>query len=133
MNNINIILAYSSKYNILRTKKYNYGLGILKTILAFSIIRTHNFNYKSTKNKILLYILRDRRIHVPSFFIMSFYFIHKDLIILNIKIFLKRMEKLLIPYCIWPIIIFILNNYLLNKFINLQKIYSFKLLNSIIV
>lgn len=57
---------------------------------------------------------------------MSFYFMHKELILLNINLFLKRVEKLLIPYLIWPIIIFNLNNYFLNKFIKLQIIYSFK-------
>ena len=87
MNDINIKLAYFSNYDILGTKKFNNWLSILKLILAFSIIRTHNFNYKSTNNKILLYILRDRRIHAPSFFIMPFYFMHKDLVFFHLMEF----------------------------------------------
>ena len=111
-----------TKNKKLNSAKYNYGLGFLKVILAFDIIRSHNFNYNSTKNKILLYIFnRNRKIHVPAFCIMSFYFMHYKLLSSNIKLFLQRIERLLIPYILWPIITFILNNYILNKFIVLDK------------
>ena len=110
-----------SFYKNIMPKKYNYGLGLLKLILAFGVVRSHNFNYNSTKNKILLYLFRKRRTHVPSFFIMSFYFSHNDLLSSNIKIFLKRIERLLIPYILWPLIIYLLNNYILNNFIALEK------------
>ena len=78
---------------IKKNQKYNYGLGLLKVILAFYVICGHNFNPKITKNEILLYILRDRRIHVPSFFIMSFYFLYKELIISNIILFILKELK----------------------------------------
>ena len=52
---------------------------------------------------------------------MSFYFIHKDLLKSNINIFLKRLERLLIPYILWPIIFYILNNYILNNYITTKK------------
>ena len=52
---------------------------------------------------------------------MSFYFMYKDLLSSNIKAYLKRLERLLIPYIVWPIIVFILNNYILCKFIVVQK------------
>ena len=110
-------------------KKYNYGLGILKAILAFYVVRTHCFNYSTLKNKILRYLIRERKSHVPSFFIMSFYFMHKDLLSSNIKIYLKRIERLLIPYILWPIIILLLNNYILYKYIKLQK-YPLNILKS---
>ena len=103
------------------SKKYNYGLGLLKVISAFAIVRTHNFNFKSTKNKILRYLLKERLSHVPSFFIMSFNFMHNLLLSLNIKAYLKRLERLLIPYILWPIIIFILNNFILNNYIKIKK------------
>ena len=92
--------------------KYNLGLGILKVILALDVIISHNFNKKSTNNKFLLFCLRRRRVHVPSFFIMSFYFMYKELIRLNINKIKKRFERLIIPYIFWPIIIWILNNIL---------------------
>ena len=105
----------------LKQKKFNYGLGFLKVISAFQVIRSHNFNYNSVKNKILLFLLKRRGIYVPSFFIMSFYFMHNDLISSNIKIYQKRIERLLIPYLFWPIIIYLINNYILNRFIKIGK------------
>ena len=92
--------------------KYNLGLGLLKVILALSVIVSHIFKKKSTNNKFLLYLLQRRRIHVPSFFIMSFYFMYKDLIILNINKIKLRFERLFIPYFFWPIILWIINNIL---------------------
>ena len=44
------------------SKKYNYGLGLLKVILAFCVIRTHNLNYSTIKNK-KLFRLRRGKIH----------------------------------------------------------------------
>ena len=40
---------------------------------------------------------------------MSFYFMCNNLLSLNIKLLLKRLERLLIPYIIWPIFIWFLN------------------------
>ena len=117
-------LKFSIRNSII--KRYNYGLGFLKVFLAFDVIRSHNFNYMSTNNKIILFILKKKKIHVPSFFIMSFYFMHKELISSNIKIYLKRIERLLIPYFLWPIIIFVLNNYILNIFFNIKIKPTFK-------
>lgn len=90
--------------------KYNMGLGLLKVILALDVIISHNFNRNSTNNKILLLYLKRRRVHVPSFFIMSFYFTHKDLVCLNINKIKKRFERLIIPYVFWTLIIWLLNN-----------------------
>ena len=102
-------------------KKYNYGLALLKVILAYSVVCTHHLNFKSIENKILQYLFKERLSHVPAFFIMSFYFMYKDLLSSNIKAYLKRLERLLIPYILWPIIIFILNNYILYIFTIVQK------------
>jgi len=99
-------LKKSPKYQKLIKNKYNFGLGLLKCILAFSVIRSHCFNYKSTKNKIILFLFNKRRVHVPSFFIMSFYFLYKDLILLEFNLFVIRLERLIIPYIGWPIIVF---------------------------
>ena len=103
------------------SKKYNYGLGLLKVILAYCVVCTHHLNFKTIKNKILQYLFKERLCQVPAFFIMSFYFMYKDLLSSNIKAYLKRLERLLIPYIVWPIIVFILNNYILCKFIVVQK------------
>ena len=56
------------------------------------------------------------RIHVPIFFLMSFYFTHKLFLSKNIEKIKQRFERLLIPYFIWPIIIWIINNILYYTF-----------------
>jgi hypothetical protein len=43
---------------------------------------------------------------------MSFYFMATHLFSLNIKILLKRLIRLLIPYIGWPIILYKINRYL---------------------
>ena len=99
-----------------KIKVFNYGLALLKVILEFLVVKAHNFNSKSTKNKVILYITKERSLHVPSFFIMSFYFMYKNIFSLNIKILFKRLIRLLIPYIIWPIIIWNLNHLWNKKF-----------------
>lgn len=106
----------------------NYGFSILKTILAFYVVKTHFLNTSLIKNKIVLYILgRDRSIHVPSFFNMSFYFNYRSLTSRDTKKNIKRFERLLIPYLSWPILVFSINN-IICKVYRLQMQYSFKIL-----
>ena len=109
-------------------KQFNYGLALLKSILAFLVVIRHNFDPRSTKNKIILKITsRNILFHVPSFFIMSFYFMYKNLLSLNPKIILNRFMRLLIPYIGWPIIIFNINRFL-NKYFNKKLKDSYLLL-----
>ena len=86
-------------------KIHDYGLGILKTFLAVLVIAAHQFSRNTTKNEIILKIYDNRNIHVPSFFIMSFYFTCHNLLSQNPKKILSRFVRLLIPYIGWPIII----------------------------
>ena len=86
-------------------KIHDYGLGILKTFLAVLVIAAHQFSRNTTKNEIILTIYDNRIIHVPSFFIMSFYFTCHNLLSQNPKKILSRFVRLLIPYIGWPIII----------------------------
>lgn len=92
--------------------KLNYGLSILKVINSFLVLAVHNFKSKSTQNKYILNITNNRFLHVPSFFIMSFYFMCKHLLSLDFKMLLKRLIRLLIPYILWPIFFWKLNQYL---------------------
>ena len=91
-------------------RPFHYGFAILKSVMAFLVIVFHQFNKKTTKNKLILFITKKRRIHVPCFFILSFYFMHYSLFPLNPKkIFITRMYRLLIPYIGWPLITFVIN------------------------
>ena len=105
-------------------KKNYFGLSILKVFLAFDVINGHCFNRKSTSNILILYLLDSKKLHVPSFIIMSFYFTHNTLISLNSGKIYKRFERLFIPYLGWPLISFILSNfiYYFNKAIPLLTI-----------
>ena len=95
-------------------KPFNYGFAILKFILAFLVVSSHQFKSYSTKNKIILNITKRRLFHVPCFFIMSFYFMCTTLFSLNPKRIFIRIIRLLIPYIGWPLITFEINR-ILNK------------------
>jgi len=97
---MNLINAKNGSY-IPLIKKYNYGIGLLKVYLAFTVIISHCCKRESVKNKYIFVIfVKSRRIHVPSFFI------------------------LIIPYVGWPIIIYILNNGVLQRITKNNKLYS---------
>ena len=108
-------------------KNVHFGFSILKNVLAFKVIITHCFNFNYTKNKFILFITKSRNIHVPCFFIMSFYFNHNTFLFTDINKKINRFERLLVPYFGWPIIIFIFNN-IFNLIKKSSYIYSFQLL-----
>lgn len=121
INNLNLKNNENNKKNYIKLD-FNYGLAILKVYLAFLVEIIHNFNRNSSNNKIINIITRGLIHPVPSFFILSFYFMCSSLISINIKKFYSRLERLFIPYIFWPIIIWLINN-LFNlkyngKFIN---------------
>ena len=97
-------------------RKYNPFLAILRVYLSFNVINCHNLRSSPILiNKYILRILKNR-MHVPIFFLMSFYFSHKLCLSKNIEKIKQRFERLLIPYFVWPIIIWIINNFLYYTF-----------------
>ena len=106
-------------------RNIHFGFAILKCLLSFKVISTHCFNKNSSKNKIINFITNDRRLHVPSFTIMSFIFNYNTLISYDTKKKMNRFERLLIPYLGWPIIIYIFNK--IFKFTSeFKNLFSFK-------
>ena len=103
-------------------KKINIGLEILRLYLSFSVVVCHCF--KPSKNyKFIRLLIND--IHVPIFFIISFYFFYPTLIARNIEKLKQRFQRLLIPYIIWPVLFFILTKLLIYIFkINLSISYK---------
>ena len=99
-------------------KKFNYGIAILKSFLAFLVLIAHNFKPSSTKNKIILNFTINRRFHVPCFFIISFYLTYISLLSRDKMKIINRFSRLLIPYITWPCIIWIINNVLNELFKN---------------
>jgi len=114
-----------------KVQPFNFGFALLKNILAFDVIITHCFNKKTTQNNIILFITKRRKVHVPSFFILSFYYNYNTLVSFNTKKKIYRLIRLLIPYVLWPLIIFVfskLNNKLNNKYRKFQYLTSFDIL-----
>lgn len=112
--------------------KINIGLNILRVLLSLDVIVSHCFKQQSTKNEILLFILKRRKVHVPSFYMMSFYFNYKNFISYNFKKYKNRIERLLIPYIGWPIIFWIFN-IIINKIFKSNFVSSLKdLINQIL-
>ena len=121
------------KYNKLKVKKkvnknksiYEIGLGFLRIYLSFTVVVGH---CNSNKSKLILWLHKKGFLlyHVRTFTIMSFYFLYNTLSSLNRKKIFQRFIRLFVPYILWPIIIFYLNNYILNKFIKIEYKYKYR-------
>ena len=92
-------------------EKYNIFLALLRMYLEFIVVNSHCLDPSKLNNKIIIKLLYNK-IPVPIFFIISFYFFFNLLSSRNIKKIKQRFERLLIPYFIWPIFIWIINNFL---------------------
>lgn len=86
--------------------KRNIGIEILRMFLCFRIILLH---YYSSNNKYIIKI-RNNQYQVCCFFLISFYFFYQIICKRNIEKMKSRLERLFIPYILYPIIIWIINN-----------------------
>ena len=93
---------YSSKNHVM-----NLGIEILRMILCFWVITSHYAGKKNRKK----YKILQTFFHVPTFMIISFYFYYKTLISNDIIKYKRRLERLLIPYMIWPIIFLVISKF----------------------
>jgi len=82
----------------------NFGIEILRMILCFWVISFHHVGIE----KVLKYKILKTFFHVPTFMLISFYFSYNTFISNNIIKYKKRLERLLVPYIIWPIIYLII-------------------------
>ena len=98
--------------------KYDIGLGILRPFLCFLVIISHCYNPRNADGiwKDIFFKTEGCYIHVKTFFIISLYFSYNTLISSNISKKIAKLERLLIPYFIWPLIYFFANK-LIIKFI----------------
>ena len=96
------------------TIQRNLGIEMLRMYLCFRIVLLH---YYSSNNKYILNLKRNR-FQVPCFFFISFYFLYPTISQRKYNKFKQRLERLLIPYIIHPIINWIINNimFLIIKF-----------------
>lgn len=94
-----------NKFHSERKKEYNIGIAILKVCLSFMVIITHIYDKKIVQQYI--YILY---YHIPTFFLLSFFYNFNTLNSFNINKIKLRFERVVIPYLSWCIIYWILNN-----------------------
>ena len=120
-NKINLNYLMSERNN--QKSNYDINLGILKIYLSFLVVNTHCLKRQNIENKYLLKFLVNN-LHVPIFFIISFYFCHKIFLSKNIEKIKQRFERILLPYFVWPIIIWIFNN-LFSFFFKIKLLNSF--------
>ena len=86
-------------------KDKNYGIAILRVLLSYMVVIDHFYNKKIKKKyKHILYY------HIPTFFLISFYYTHKTFATFNIDKIKLRFQRLVIPYIMWNLIAFLLNN-----------------------
>lgn len=103
-------------------KTIHIGFAFLRIYLSFLVVTAHCFKPKAIiGKKIIIRIIRNS-IHVPTFYLMSFYFGYNLFKSKNIKKIKIRLQRLLIPYFVWPIIIWSLNNLLSFLFIKIDII-----------
>ena len=121
-----------NQYN--RKSIFNISFGILRLYLSFLVVNTHCF-YSFTffiQNKYILLLLVNP-IHVPLFYIISFYMCFNLFESRNIDKIKLRFQRLLIPYLLWPIIIFLFNKlynliFGINLYTNSFNCFKFQLL-----
>jgi len=98
----------------------NLGIQVLRTILCLWVVFFHCLNIKYAYKKKYAFIFT-KFYHVPCFTFISFYFNANIFIQKNCKKIIIRLQRLLIPYFIYPISIWIINIISNNYFIIEKK------------
>lgn len=94
--------------NLKKEKDINVGVEILRMIYAFLVVEVHfGRGNKDWYDFAWKYI----DFYVTSFFLMAFYFSYNTFSSRNISKIKERFLRLLYPYLLWPIIIYIRKNY----------------------
>ena len=92
-----------------RRKNFNIGIELLRFILSLLIVTFHMHpNNHNNYLVFITYFFID--LYTSEFFLISFYFSSKSFSSKEIIVKKKRFERILIPYIIWPIVIFVENN-----------------------
>ena len=102
----------------------NLGIEILRMILCFWVISFHCLN-KNNISYFLYFITKTKFYHVPCFSFISFYYSYNIFCGASKKNVLKRLERLLIPYIVWPLLIFLKHNIIHFIFNNSGRYISF--------
>ena len=122
---------------IIKTKKLYLGIEILRMLFAFIIVFFHCRNKKIYSQNFNKYLGVLVSLGLATFFIISFHFSYNSFTRKNINRINERFKRFLIPYIVWPIIIYLhktLSNYINGKNNNILfklLIYQFLIGNGI--
>ena len=103
------------------------GIEILRTYLCFRIVLLH---YYSSNNNYINKLRKNNLFQVPCFFFISFYFFYPIIATKNVLKMKIRLERLFVPYIIYPNIVWIINN-LLFYIINFSIYNRYLILNEL--
>ena len=104
---------YTKAYHNLGKRKRNLGIELLRMILSIWIVIFHSCQIK---NKKLKFILIDSKLHVPTFIIISFYFLYPIISKNDINKIKERLIRLFIPFFTYSLLIWLINNLLFFLF-----------------
>ena len=90
-----------------KTKRIYLGLEILRMFFSFTILFFHCLNKRIYSLNFLNNLSEVVSVALTTFFIMAFYFSYNSFISKNIDKIKGRFKRLLIPYILWPIIIYL--------------------------
>ena len=93
--------------NLNKTKRIYLGLEILRMFFSFTILFFHCLNKRIYSRNFLNNLSEVVSVALNTFFIMAFYFSYNSFISKNIDKIKNRFKRLLIPYILWPIIIYL--------------------------
>ena len=114
-----------------KSKKIFLGLEILRMIFAFSIVFFHCLSRRLYSYRFYNKLSEFVAIGLTTFFIMAFYFSYDSFISKNVNKIKDRFKRLLIPYILWPIIIYIqktIYNYKHGKKIKLFRLLIYQII-----
>jgi fucose 4-O-acetylase-like acetyltransferase len=109
--------------------KYDIGIGILRPFLSFLVIISHCYNPRNADGiwKDILFKTEGCYFHNRTFFIISLYLSYNTLVNANISKKNARLERLLIPFFIWPLIYFFANKWIIKIIeVKVHKILKYK-------
>ena len=104
-------MIYLKKEKETEKKAINLGLEILRPFLSLWVLIGHCSKIKRKHSKYIYKVF-----HVPTFTLIAFYFFYRILSTRMISKIAFRFKRIIIPYILWPLIIFIANNLLISLF-----------------
>ena len=92
-------------------KTLNLGIELVRPFLSLWVVIGHCSRIQKQHKKYIY-----RAFHVPTFNLIAFYFFYRALRESSVSKITFRLQRIIIPYILWPLTIFIFNNLLFSLF-----------------